>query len=206
MRAQSNSSSTAAKTPVANTATERLPENSSEPHECSHREIESIRLGEIRGEHSLVTKLEQKLQLPYFPQPRRECIPAGILIRLLERMPLVVTGDGSDENGFACVGNVRLYRLARISLPFTEFVPVIRYTAALTADVQQDLENGLLVETFLAPAVFGRRKHEVKALIAAWDRAAKSELLNFWGAGIDPYGLFRESVKASSKRPVQVNE
>ena len=199
MCAQSNSSSSAPKTPVANVAKERSAENSTEQNEYSHLKIERIRLEEITGEHPLVAKLEQVLKLPYFPQPRRECIPTGILIRLLERMPLLVTREGGDETGFACVGNVRLYRLARVSLPVTEFVPVIKNAAALTRDLQQDIENGILVETFLAPAVFGRRKDEAKALIAAWDRAAKGELLNFWGAGITPYGLFRECAKASSK-------
>jgi len=206
MRTQVISSSTAPETPVAKAAQERSPENSTEQDENPNWMIERIRLEEITCEHPLVTKLEQVLQLPYLPQPRRECIPAGILIRILERMPLQVTRDGGHENGFACVGNVRLYRLARYSLPATEFVPVIKIAAALTRDVQQDLERALLIETFLAPAVFGRRRDEVEALIAAWNRAAKNGLLNFWGAGVDPYGLFRERRKVSSKRPVQVNE
>lgn len=206
MPTQSNSSSTAPETPFANAAQERSPEESTEQIEHPHRKIERIRLEEITCEHPLVAKLEKLLQLPYLPQPRRECIPAGILMRILERMPLQVTRHGGDDEGFACVGNVRLYRLACISLPATEFVPAIKIAADLTNDLQQDLEKGLLVETFLAPAVFGRRKDEAEALIAAWNRAAKSGLLNFWGAGINPYGLFRERGKASSKRPVQAYE
>jgi hypothetical protein len=159
--------------------------------------IVPMRLDNICGEHSIVEELYIRLGLPYFPQPKVECLPKEIVRILLERTPLLICQEQKDRE--ACIGNVRVYRLARFALDPTEVVPTIRYAGSLTGKRRERLCEALLIETFLMPEIFGRRPAELKALSTAWERATTLGLLEFWkGSGFaelyrsDPQPLMRK--------------
>lgn len=140
-------------------------------------QVVRMQLVDIGGEHSIVTDLDSELNLPYLSQPPQESLPKDVVRILLERTPLLTR----QEKGHAvCIGNIRLYRLALVILGPSEFVPTIEHSGALTADRIERLRQGLLAETFLLPAVYGRRAPELKALRAAWERAAEAKMLEFW--------------------------
>ena len=73
-----------------------------------------MKLGDIQKEHRLARDLEGELELPFFAGPPCKCVPAAWVIALLEQMPLVVRQDRGE--GITCLGNIRLYRLARVAL------------------------------------------------------------------------------------------
>lgn len=150
-------------------------------------QIAPMRLADICGEHSLIRKLDGVLKRPPFPTPKSEFMPPRVLRHLLERMPILI----AQENGkTVCIGNVRLFRLAGTVLP-EESVPTVQYLGSLSRKRREQLEQAFLVETFLMPAIFGRREEELRALKAMWKRASDENLLDFWTGVDDLDALFR---------------
>lgn len=148
-----------------------------------------MRLADIRGDHSLVKELQGALKLPPFALARSECIPKDVVRILVERIPLLTC---KEKNAIVCIGNIRLYRLASSVLDKSELVQTIQYSGSLSNKRRERLKQGLLIETFLMPAIFGRRAHELQALNSAWERAADANLLSFW-AGVGSLAeLYRE--------------
>jgi len=133
--------------------------------------------------------------LPFFAAPPCELIPVAWVIALLERMPLIVREDHGE--GVTCVGNIRLYRFARIALSGNEMVPVHRDAGSLTLRRKQRLREGLLAETFPLPAVFGRRAEEVRALEMGWARVSQPEQMNI---EVDIAGLYRSEIARPRQR------
>jgi hypothetical protein len=154
------------------------PQVSKQATEVFSDRIVRMPLEAICGEHTLVTEFDRCLDLPYFPEPKAGCVPKDILRTLLERAPILICKEGKDRD--ACIGNVRLFRLARITLDSREPVPTIRYEGSLTGKRREQLREGLLIETFLLPAIFGRRAAELEALSVAWGRATTAKMLDFW--------------------------
>jgi hypothetical protein len=148
-----------------------------------------MRLADIRGDHSLVKELQGALKLPPFALARSKCIPKDVVRILMERIPLLTC---KEKNAIVCIGNIRLYRLASSVLDKSELVQTIQYSGSLSNKRRERLKQGLLIETFLMPAIFGRRAHELQALNSAWERVADANLLSFW-AGVESLAeLYRE--------------
>ena len=154
---------------------------------------EKMRLTDILEEHPLARDLEREIGTPFFAAPPHELVPAAWVMALLERMPLIVREDYGE--GTTCVGNIRLYRLARIALSGDEMVSVRRDTGSLTAQRKRKLREGLLAEAFLLPAVFGRRAEEIRALELAWARISQPEQIE-----MDIAGLYRSGVARPKQR------
>lgn len=152
-------------------------------------QVVRMRLADIRGEHSLVKELEGVLKLPPFALPRSECMPKDVVRILVERIPLLTC---KEKNAIVCIGNIRLYRLASFVLDESEFVQTIQYSGSLSNKRRERLKQGLLIETFLMPAIFGRRAHELQALSPAWGKAADANLLSFWAGCGSLAELYRE--------------
>ena len=160
--------------------------------------LTTMRLGDIAQEHHLVKNLDRELGLPFFAGPPKECVPAAWVIALLERMPLVVRQDHGES--IACVGNIRLYRMARVVLSGDDMVPVHRDIGSLTTRRKKRLLEGLLAETFLMPAIFGRRAGEIYALEAGWVRIQSSDQTKH--TEVDMASLYRsEAVRSKRGRP-----
>lgn len=145
-------------------------------------------LTEIVGEHSLVTEALDVLKLPPFPQARPESVPPEIVLTLIRRHPLLVR---KERDKTFCIGNIRLYRLAKLHLEPKEPVPTIEYIGTMTRSRKRELLESLLIETFLLPAVFGRRDLELRALVEAYKRAESGHVLDFWPNPLGPEGLYR---------------
>jgi len=144
---------------------------------CFSTIISEIPFGEITGEHDLVKQLYAELQLPYFPQPPVECIPKAVVLSLLRRIPILVR---KEKGVNLCIGNVRLYRLGRaIPLDDGDRIRAVEYSGFLTKDRLAELKQDLLIETYLMPAVYGRRTPEAEALSSACARVAE-KCLEFW--------------------------
>lgn len=157
-----------------------------------------MRLGDITQEHHLVKELDRQLGLPFFAGPPKEFVPAAWLSALLERMPLMVRQDRGES--IACVGNIRLYRLARLVLSGDDMIPVHRHMGSLTVRRRERLLEGLLAETFLMPAIFGRRVEEVHALDAGWVRTRLLGQMKH--TEVDIASLYRsETVRSKRERP-----
>jgi hypothetical protein len=152
----------------------------------------------ICGEHALVTEFERCLDLPYFPEPKAGCMPKDILRTLLGRAPILICKQGKNRD--ACIGNVRLFRLARIALDASELVPTIRYEGSLTENRCERLRQGLLVETFLLPAIFGRRAVDLDALSAAWGKATTAKMLDFWSGPESFAELYRSDPEPRKRK------
>jgi hypothetical protein len=139
-----------------------------------------VPLVEITGEHRIVEELNRELELPYGSSPRQECIPKGVVHNLLERMPILIH---REKDRVLCVGNIRLFRLARVVLDPSESVPTLEYKGNLSKERRERLREGLLIEAFLLPAIFGQRTSELQALSVGWERAEKAQMLKFWSGG-----------------------
>jgi hypothetical protein len=156
---------------------------------CFSNSISEVQFGDIAGEHDLVKKLYAELNLPFFPQPPAECVPKHVVLSLLQRIPILIR----KERGHTfCIGNVRLYRLGlAVQLDDGDSIRAVEYTGSLTKDRLAELKQGLLIETFLMPAIFGRRALETEALNIACARVAEKNL-DFWAAPDRLARLYRE--------------
>lgn len=144
----------------------------------------------IQGEHPLVSSIEGLLNLPPFPQPPEDYVPKAVVHALLQRMPVLVRRekDAKEREVIWCIGNARIFRLASSVLDPDDLVPTIEYLGSFSAPRRKQLQQGMLIERFLLPAIFGRRKMEMASLGRAWDVALKNEekLLDFW-QGIESF-------------------
>ncbi len=181
------------------TASPPSPVNSTKPATGTFSStIIPVRMEDISGEHGLVREFDQFLNLPYFPQPKPEFLPTDVVRILLGRTPLLVYRERKGQ--YTCIGNVRIYRMARLAFEPSELVPTISYSGSLTKIRRERLWEGLLIETFLLPAVFGRRGAELSALNAAWEKTSAAGLPDFW-KGIGGFAeMYREATEPYKRK------
>jgi len=160
------------------------------------KQVVPKQLEDIQGEHALVKGLEKTLKRLPIPLPGSEYMPPSVVLRLLDRMPILLT---KENNTLYCIGNVRVYRLANCTLDRKELVPTLQYSGSLTSKRREQLVQGLLVEMFLLPSIFARRANDLQVLNSAWQKAKDAKLLDFWG-GAESFSVLCGETPAIPKR------
>ncbi len=152
----------------------RMDSNQDHPEQAQQAkevEIRRISLAEISGVHNAILELESTLSLTPLSLPSREVLNAKILRSALTAYPIWVT---RTKEKFVCVGNARLFRLAKSYLGVNDEIPVLVAKSRRTRDV---IQTNYLVELYVLPAVFALGLDDVRRLHEIWKNNLENQHL-----------------------------
>ncbi|MBF0471722.1 MAG: hypothetical protein HQL48_10160 [Gammaproteobacteria bacterium] len=97
---------------------------------------------------------ELQLPPPLFPLPNG--MTSFALEQMLQLMPLQVIKSGKGER-YHCIGNIRLYEMAKMVLPETTTVPCLFWRSARIDEAW--MIDQFLSEVLFQPHFFGHERH-----------------------------------------------
>lgn len=125
-------------------------------------EYVEIHISEIVDIHPTIKDLEKNWAMPPFTPPLLDSLcPEGVVF-MLKNLPICVT---QCKSGYQCIGNIRMYRLARNLLD-----PKEKITAAITRFrlKKDEIHQRYLAEFFLLPAIHHLNRNEINIFFDLW--------------------------------------
>jgi hypothetical protein len=121
-----------------------------------------VRLVDITAVHGAILELESALSMPPLNLPPEEVRAVKILRSVLIVHPIPVI---RAKEKFLCVGNARLFRLAKSCLATNDEIPALVLKSRCTREA---LQINYLVELYALPAVLALELDDVRRLHDVW--------------------------------------
>lgn len=134
-------------------------------------EYTELPIGDIQDLHPCLISFENKWSIPVFKPPLLSAFTAQGLFLALKNHPIYVS---RSRLGYRCIGNVRMYRLAKMALGPEAKVSV---SIAPSRPSQTEICKRYLAEFFLLPAIHHLSNREINLYYELWQkfRSAQDE-------------------------------